>query len=327
MLWLGCADRRSTPSAAPSHQPDMPEDRESVADDLYAVLGLPRNASSDEVRTAYRRLTQELAAGRVPGENQRRIEEAFETLGDPIARLRYDARAFVPPPRAPRFPIRTPVQHPAPRRRQARSRTRLLARNATPLLVACLLLAVVGALFVLLVPHLRGSNRPPTEQASARSAAAPAPSTPAGTRPAGSVQPSRSQPPSALGFPPNATGSGPSLPPPARTEPLFVSGSAFPSAVFAIAAASLVANRPAATARPSAATTAAPTSPSPVTVTTPTPTVLAPAPSTPVRLTATSSPNRIFVPTAPAARSIGGEASSPPVLPVSSSSGATSHLP
>jgi Ca-activated chloride channel homolog len=63
--------------------------------DLYAILGVPPNALSDDVRSAYR-----LAARRLhpdvnpsPGAvNQfRDVSAAYEVLGDPIAREKYDA--------------------------------------------------------------------------------------------------------------------------------------------------------------------------------------------------------------------------------------------
>jgi len=63
--------------------------------DLYAILGVSRDASPDEIRSAYRRLARELHPD-VNGdpEAERRFKEitaAYETLSDPDRRARYDA--------------------------------------------------------------------------------------------------------------------------------------------------------------------------------------------------------------------------------------------
>ena len=63
--------------------------------DLYAILGVARDASPEEIRSAYRRLARELHPD-VNGdpEAERRFKEitaAYETLSDPDRRARYDA--------------------------------------------------------------------------------------------------------------------------------------------------------------------------------------------------------------------------------------------
>jgi molecular chaperone DnaJ len=65
-----------------------------VATDLYAVLGVGRDASADEVKRAYRRLARELHPDVNPDpETQDRFKEitaAYEVLSDPAKRERYD---------------------------------------------------------------------------------------------------------------------------------------------------------------------------------------------------------------------------------------------
>ena len=55
-------------------------------EDLYAVLDLPRDASGDDVRHAYRRLARtshpDLGGGAGAADRFRRIAAAYEVLGD-----------------------------------------------------------------------------------------------------------------------------------------------------------------------------------------------------------------------------------------------------
>src|SRR6516164_10722227 len=64
--------------------------------DLYAILGVKRTASNDEIRRAYRKLAKDLH----PDENKndkkseeqfKKVSAAFAVLGNPEKRKRYDA--------------------------------------------------------------------------------------------------------------------------------------------------------------------------------------------------------------------------------------------
>ena len=63
-------------------------------EDLYAVLDLPRDASEDDVRHAYRRLARtshpDLGGGAGAADRFRRITAAYEVLGNTQRRASYD---------------------------------------------------------------------------------------------------------------------------------------------------------------------------------------------------------------------------------------------
>jgi DnaJ-class molecular chaperone len=66
-----------------------------LAQDLYQELGVPRSASADEVRKAFRKLAKELHPDKNPGDKKseerfKRISAAFDILGDEDKRKKYD---------------------------------------------------------------------------------------------------------------------------------------------------------------------------------------------------------------------------------------------
>ncbi len=74
----------------------------SIDMDLYIVLGIGRGASLDEVKRAYRRLARQFHPDVNPGDGIaagrfREIAQAYEILGDPDRRRRYDVVGFEPP--------------------------------------------------------------------------------------------------------------------------------------------------------------------------------------------------------------------------------------
>ncbi|MGA8657616.1 MAG: J domain-containing protein [Chthoniobacterales bacterium] len=79
--------------------------------DYYETLGVSRTASHDDIRTAYRKLARkyhpDVAKDKAAGEEKfKEINEAYEVLGDPEKRRKYDAlgadwqqgQEFRPPP-------------------------------------------------------------------------------------------------------------------------------------------------------------------------------------------------------------------------------------
>ncbi|TFY99437.1 J domain-containing protein [Ramlibacter henchirensis] len=74
---------------------------------FYDELHLPRTASFEDVRSAYRRLAREHHPDRAgaDGAAMARINQAYEVLSDPDRRARYDERLDAPKP-APRKPGR-----------------------------------------------------------------------------------------------------------------------------------------------------------------------------------------------------------------------------
>ena len=68
----------------------------ATPEDLYGVLGMPPFATAAELRDAYRRLAQMHHPDR--GGNPwafRRVAQAYEVLGDPTRRAKYDAQRYV----------------------------------------------------------------------------------------------------------------------------------------------------------------------------------------------------------------------------------------
>ena len=66
-----------------------------MSDDLYATLGVSRDASQDDIKRAYRKLAKELHPDLNPdkpevAERFQQVTAAYDILSDPERRGRYD---------------------------------------------------------------------------------------------------------------------------------------------------------------------------------------------------------------------------------------------
>jgi molecular chaperone DnaJ len=96
--------------------------------DHYAVLGITRDASADEIRGAYRRAALASHPDRHPGdasaaERFKRVQVAYDVLGDPARRAAYDTPAAQP------VAAPSPAAAPPPRARPTQDEPVSLARE------------------------------------------------------------------------------------------------------------------------------------------------------------------------------------------------------
>lgn len=66
-----------------------------MAKDYYSILGIPRSASADDIKKAYRRMSKELHPDKHKGDKAaetkfKEVNEAYEALSDPKKRQMYD---------------------------------------------------------------------------------------------------------------------------------------------------------------------------------------------------------------------------------------------
>jgi curved DNA-binding protein CbpA len=80
--------------------------------DYYAVLGVPRGAAAPDIRRAYRRVARRYHPDLNPDpggpERFAAAAGAYEVLGDPVARARYDQQSSPHPVPIRRRPARSP---------------------------------------------------------------------------------------------------------------------------------------------------------------------------------------------------------------------------
>jgi curved DNA-binding protein len=70
--------------------------------DLYKLLGVPRDATQDDIRKVHRNLVRKLHPDANPGdlsseERFKEIQRAYEVLSDPEKRREYDRKRNAPP--------------------------------------------------------------------------------------------------------------------------------------------------------------------------------------------------------------------------------------
>src|SRR5262245_12977287 len=130
--------------------------------DFYATLGLSADATDDEIARAFRALAKHLhpdARQHDPGTDEQfhEIAAAYEVLGDPRNRLKYDrVRAMAAPLAAPRpIPVQRAPSAPSPSVRRPWTR-----RRSWTVIVTGIVLTVLGILaaFVTWDLHTRDAH-------------------------------------------------------------------------------------------------------------------------------------------------------------------------
>jgi curved DNA-binding protein CbpA len=126
----------------------------TAREDYYQVLGVPRDASTPEIRRAYRRLARRHHPDRNPQPESparfRALADAYATLSDPSRRARYDDAAR--PQRSPRPPRRRPPVTPL------RGTLELSRREATLAAVAPLMLVAPRGIVIVLPAGIRDGD-------------------------------------------------------------------------------------------------------------------------------------------------------------------------
>lgn len=99
-----------------------------MASDHYEALGVPKGASDEEIKSAYRelalRLHPDVSPGKASAEVFKRITAAYDVLSDPEKRRKFDNSSAPPPPAPPPpAPPPPPPPRPNPPRPSAGTRT------------------------------------------------------------------------------------------------------------------------------------------------------------------------------------------------------------
>jgi molecular chaperone DnaJ len=72
-------------------------------DDLYKIMGVERDATEEVIKKAYRKLARQYHPDRNPGDKEaeemfKKVQGAYDILGDADKRAMYDRKFFAPPP-------------------------------------------------------------------------------------------------------------------------------------------------------------------------------------------------------------------------------------
>ena len=131
--------------------------------DLYSELGVPRGASPEQVRAAFRDLAHRFHPDHFPDDplaedRFRRISAAYRVLADPLSRASYDRLHLAGPRVVPvrpvpahRVPTHRPTspREPSPSTTEPPSKPHAAPRDETSTLAGLAVLVVVGAILLI----------------------------------------------------------------------------------------------------------------------------------------------------------------------------------
>lgn len=129
-----------------------------MQDDLYAVLGVPFNATGTDIRVAYKKLAMQYHPDRNPGDAEaeekfKQINNAYHVLSDPLKKSRYDSARFGKPADATEAYIREQQRKKYYRWQRAQQKRYVLDKNYFRIQGLAVLVFIVMAGFCFAVIH------------------------------------------------------------------------------------------------------------------------------------------------------------------------------
>lgn len=147
-------DRARAKQPIEAHAADGPGPQLPADPGLYAVFGLSPSVSDGEIQTTYRRQAARLGSGAHDNAALRRLNTAYEVLGNPVRRAEYDRSRLAQSSAGPPTPIRLGAKATAQVTRRRRPRHAVQPRYAglgdVMVVLVVVAVAVLAGAFIIL---------------------------------------------------------------------------------------------------------------------------------------------------------------------------------